>query len=108
MSINRKEMIDIIPSEKGYVSSLKHESDGSSQAKVKNHHLKNDYCIILILYLFIHLLPINKILSNVDSTFNKQLNTNEFKIFYISNLNITKNRISSANILGIFLMISIH
>ena len=98
-------MIDIISSEKGYVSSLKHESDGSSQAKVKNHHLKNDYCIILILYLFIHLLPINKILSNVDSTFNKQLNTNAFKTLHTSNSNITKNGISFSNILDIFLMI---
>ena len=105
MSAKRKEIIDIISFEKGYVSSLKDESDVSSQAKDKNHHLKNDYCIILILYLIIHLLPINKILSNIYSSFNKQLNKNEFTTFHTSNSKITKNRISSSNILGIFLMI---
>ena len=98
-------MIDIISSEKGYVSILKDESDGSSQTKVKNYHLKNGYCIILILCLFIHLLPINKILSNVDSSFNKQLNKmSKLYKFIFSNLIVFFSELNFYKIFFLILM----
>ena len=92
MKTKRKEIVDIISYEKVNVTSQKEESDKSSQIKIKIIQFRNIYYILLIVYLFLSLLHINRL-----------LNIYGFKAFLLLYLYFYRNRISALNILSQFL-----
>ena len=97
MAIKRKEIVNIISYEKVNVTNQKEESDKSSQIKIEIIQFRNIYFILLIAYLFLSSLYINKF------HLNRSLNIYGFKALILLSLNFYRNRISGSNILSQFL-----
>ena len=101
MSKIRKKFIEFIWSEKINISNLKEESNDFSEIEFKNKDIKNNYFILIIVYLFFHFLYIDMIHQTEYCFFNNKLNSSIFIFHYILYLNIYRNSISSIDVLDI-------
>ena len=102
MSKFRKKFFDFIWSEKINISNLKEEFNDFSEIEIKNKDIKNNYFIIIIVYLFFHFLYIAMIHQTLYCFLINELNSSILKFCYILYLYFYRNRISSSGNLVIF------
>ena len=92
-------------SRKLYIQRCKKEYGDSFKAKAMIRQILLNFFMQDILYLFLFLFPLDKFHQNEFYSFNKLLNSNEFKAYYKLTFINFISKISSSNDLSTFLVI---